>query len=74
MRGIVEKVAKWLLDAMYPIIPSVEPYSACLEDEKNFAGAGDGEKPSSGGGLSEPADATPTQVGPAGEKPASSAK
>jgi hypothetical protein len=74
MRGLAERFAKWILDAMYPVLPSVEPYSASLEDAESFVGAGDGEKPSSGGGLSEPADATPTQVGPAGEKPASSAK
>lgn len=63
----MRRLAKWVwgvLEDLSPVIPD-------LSDD--YVGAENGEKPFSGGGLSAPADATPTQIGSVGEKPTSSA-
>lgn len=62
--GSIEYISELILDGLHPVVPD-------LSDD--YVGAGDGEKPSSDGGLSAPVDATPTQVGPVGERPTSSA-
>jgi len=54
---VAGNIVDWALDGFDPMVP--------FDDY----GAGDGGKPSSGGGFSQPADARPTQVGPVGETP-----
>ena len=60
---LVLDIGKWALGGFDPMIPEIE--------DEDFVRAESGVKPDSGG-LSQPVDARPTQVGPVGETPATS--